>query len=251
MILDMDGVLWRADQPIGDLPHLFSEISKRGYRIVLATNNATLTIEQFLDKLQGFGVELASWQVVNSSQTAAHYLSQRYPRGGPVFIIGEEGLCQELSKCGYYQADKDVLAVVVGMDHHLTYEKLKVAALLIQTGAPFIGTNPDRTYPTPYGLVPGSGAILAALETATSVQPTIMGKPSPELYLLALERLRASPSETLVVGDRLETDIAGAQAIGCRTALVLSGVSSEEEARHYAPSPDFIAPDLTSLLEIL
>jgi 4-nitrophenyl phosphatase len=139
--------------------------------------------------------------------------------------------------------------VVVGIDRQLSYEKLCRATLLIRSGVPFIGANPDRTFPTPEGLIPGAGAILAAIETATSVKPLIMGKPSPAMYQLALERLGTSPAETLVVGDRLETDIAGAQVIGCRTALVLSGVTSEADAYAWQPPPDFIARNLASLVE--
>ena len=251
MILDMDGVLWRGEKPLGELSVLFEEIDRRGFKIAMVTNNAMFTVEQYLDKLRSFGVELAAWQIINSSQAAAHYLQRLYPRGGPVFIIGEEGLTQVLSNSNFYQTEKTVLAVVVGLDRSLTYKKLEVAALLIQAGAEFIGTNPDRSFPTPYGLVPGAGAILAALEAATNVKPIIVGKPSPEMYLLALERLSASASETLVVGDRLETDILGAQTLGCRTALVLSGVSSEEHASHWSPAPDFVARDLTELLEML
>jgi 4-nitrophenyl phosphatase len=251
LILDMDGVLWRGEEPLGKLPELFAEIDRRGYKVAMVTNNAMFTVEQYLDKLLWFGVELDGWQIINSSQAAAHFLIQQYPRGGPVFVIGEEGLCQVLSADGFYQSEESVLAVVVGLDRSLTYKKLETAALLIQTGVQFIGTNPDRSFPTPYGLIPGAGAILAALETATSVKPIVVGKPSPEMYLLALERLETSPSETLVVGDRLETDILGAQSLGCHTALVLSGVSSEEHASLWEPAPDFIAPDLTRLLEEL
>jgi 4-nitrophenyl phosphatase len=115
----------------------------------------------------------------------------------------------------------------------------------------FIGTNPDCTLPMPEGLMPGAGSILAALAAATDVQPVVVGKPEPEIYLFALERLNTSPSETLVVGDRLDTDIAGAQKIGCRTALLLSGVATEADAMNWRPVPDIIAPDLTGLLEWL
>jgi 4-nitrophenyl phosphatase len=123
--------------------------------------------------------------------------------------------------------------------------------LLIRSGMPFIGTNPDKTFPTPEGLVPGAGAILASVEAATSVQPIIVGKPSPEMYLVALERMGVYPASTVVVGDRLETDIAGGQQLGCKTGLVLSGVTGFQAARAWVPSPDWIEPDLTALLDRL
>jgi 4-nitrophenyl phosphatase len=251
LILDMDGVLWRGEQPLGDLPNIFSTLIKKGYRTILATNNATLSAEQYLQKLARFGVQLEYWQVINSSQATAHFLHEQYPQGGPIFIIGEDGLIETVCQDGFYQANQNVLAVVVGMDRTLTYEKLSIATLLIRSGASFIGTNPDRSFPTPLGLVPGAGAILAALEVASGIKPVIIGKPAPEMYRLAMERLSLSPEETLVIGDRLETDIVGAQALGCCTALVLSGVTSYDESLKWKPAPDIITKDLTTLLESL
>lgn len=251
VILDMDGVLWRGDQPLGDLPDIFATLGERGYRVVLATNNATLTIEDYLNKIRRFGVELEPWQIVNSSQAVGHYLKQRFPSGGKLNIVGESGLIDTLAGYGFTHDDKDVIAVVAGMDRQLTYNKLRTATLLIRSGALFIGTNPDRTFPVPEGLVPGSGAILAALEAATDISPNIIGKPAPEMYRVALERLEAPAGQTLVVGDRLETDIAGAQTLGCQTALVLSGVTKEDAARAWQPAPDWIVADLTTLVRQL
>jgi len=251
LILDMDGVLWRGDQPLGDLPKIFQTLDERGYRVILATNNATLSVTDYLLKIRRFGVELEPWQIVNSSQAVGHYLKQRYPSGGYVYIVGESGLIDTLADYGFSHGEKDVLAVVAGMDRNLTYEKLCKATLLVRNGTMFIGTNPDRTYPLPEGLVPGAGAILAALETATDVTPTILGKPSPEMYLVALERLAVPAEQTLVVGDRLETDIAGAQTLGCQTALVLSGVTKEATARAWHPAPNWIEANLTALVSQL
>lgn len=248
LILDMDGVLWRGDRPIGDLPAIFTSLKKRGYGVVLATNNATLSVADYLAKIRGFGVDLEEWQIVNSSQAAGHYLAQRFPEKGKVFIIGESGLVSTLSSFGFELAEREVLAVVAGMDRDLTYDKLRKATLLIRGGALFIGTNPDRTYPMPEGLVPGAGAILAAIEAATDTPPIVVGKPAPEMYRVALERLQVEPEQALVVGDRLETDIAGAQKLGCRTALVLSGVTSKMDAHNWSPPPDWIEADLTELM---
>lgn len=252
LILDMDGVLWRDTQPIGDLPDIFERIREHGWKFALATNNGTRSPAQFVEKLRGFGVSgVETWQVVNSAQAAAEYLKKKHPRGGPVYVLGEEGVLQALAECGFFPGCENPLAVVAGLDRSLTYERLRVAAGLIRSGVPFIGTNPDRTLPTPEGLIPGAGAILAALEAASGVQPTIVGKPHPEMYRVALERLGARPAETLVVGDRIETDIAGGQATGCPTALVLSGVTSEAAARRSPHQPTLIAADLAALLDIL
>jgi 4-nitrophenyl phosphatase len=134
------------------------------------------------------------------------------------------------------------------MDRTLSYEKLRRATFHIRAGAPFYGTNPDSTFPTPLGLVPGAGSIIAALQTASGVMPIMIGKPSPYMFDLSIERMKLSSKKILVVGDRLETDIAGGQAMGARTALVLSGVSTRQQVSNWDPQPDLIARDLTELI---
>jgi HAD superfamily hydrolase (TIGR01450 family) len=250
LILDMDGVLWRGPQPIGDLKSIFKRITIAGWKVAFATNNATRSIGQYVDYLKSFGLDVEPWQVINSATAAANYLHERFPDGGPVFIIGEQGLKEALAEHGFYPSNQGVMAVIAGMDRTLTYEKLRDATLLIRTGAPFIGTNPDHTFPTPQGLVPGAGSILAALMTASDVTPIIVGKPEPEMYRIALDRLNITPTEVLVVGDRPETDIIGAQAIGCPTALVLSGVTTIEQAKAWQPPPDIITQDLETLVNM-
>jgi 4-nitrophenyl phosphatase len=247
----MDGVLWRAATPIGDLRSIFSKIESNGCKVIFATNNATRTIQQYIDVLAAFGVKAETWQVINSANAVTDYLSNHYPDGGPVYIIGEQGVIEACAEHGFYQSDVGALAVIVGMDRNLTYEKLKTATLLLRSGIPFIGTNPDLTFPTPYGLVPGAGSILAALTAASDVAPIIVGKPVPTMYRIALERLNLSPGKVLVVGDRPETDIAGAQLLGCLTALVLSGVTNAEQAAAWRPIPDIIADDLDSVVKLI
>jgi len=251
LILDMDGVLWRDQQPIGDLPGIFGEMERKGFRVILATNNATLSVMQYQEKLRRFEVQLNPEQIINSPQAVVYYLKRRFPDGGPVFIVGETGLIDTLSQNGFYAAEQNVLAVVAGLDRKLTYDALRQAGLLIREGAVFIGTNPDRTYPVPEGLAPGAGAILAAIQASTDIEPIIVGKPEPVMYQVALERLHMAPDEVLVVGDRLETDIRGAQTLGCRTALVLSGVTTREAAAAWRPAPDLIADDLTEVIQCL
>ena len=251
LILDMDGVLWRGEHPISDLYLIFKKIDELGLSVILATNNSTRSVEQYIEKLGGFGVVLEHWQIVNSSEAMANYLQKSLPDGGPVYIIGETGLSLTLEKYNYYHSYEDAQAVVVGMDRDVTYKKLMEATLLINSGIPFLATNPDKTFPTPEGLVPGAGAILAAIEAATEVKPHNVGKPSPFMYQIALDRLSCAPKETIVVGDRLETDIAGAQSLGCYTTLVLSGVTDRLSGENWHPKPDLIVSDLSHLLSYL
>jgi 4-nitrophenyl phosphatase len=248
LIIDMDGVLWKADQPIGDLPCVFTRIQERGLKTVFATNNATRTVEMYVERLQRFGIPAEPNQIVTSAIATAHELKKRFPQGGPVFIVGETGLIEALENCGFYQQDEDVLAVVAGMDRTATYHKLSQASLLIHAGAPFYGTNPDTTFPTPKGPAMGAGGLIGAIEAATGVHPIISGKPFTPMMTLVQEKLNLAPEEILAVGDRLNTDIQAGQNIGCRTALVLSGISTRTEAEAWNPPPDLIAEDFTALI---
>jgi HAD superfamily hydrolase (TIGR01450 family) len=250
IILDMDGVLWRDKESIGNLPDIFRRISDLDLKVILATNNATKNVSEYLEKLSGYGVTLESWQVITSAIACGIYLKEKYPAGGKLYIIGTSSLVSTLESYGF-QSAKDgepVLAVVAGLDREFNYSKLRNATVQIYKGALFVGTNPDRTFPTPEGLVPGAGSILAAIQAATYVEPTIAGKPSPLLYSIAMERLQTSPQETIAVGDRFDTDIAGGQRAGMRTALLLSGVESSDNSAAWVPEPDIIAGDLADLL---
>jgi 4-nitrophenyl phosphatase len=256
LILDMDGVLWSENTPIGNLQAVFESIVRRGLKVCMATNNATRTPEQYLERLSEFGVKnLELWQILTSPEALAHELSKRFRDRGCIYTIGETGLVQALTEAGFtvidetnWDASRQMQAVVIGMDRNISYAKLRRAALLIQKEVPFYATNPDKTFPTPEGLIPGAGALIAALVTATGVEPLVVGKPARFLMDLARERMQTAPAETLVVGDRLETDIAGGQAAGCPVALVLSGVTSLEAAHSWMPAPDIIAPDLATLV---
>lgn len=248
LLLDMDGVLWRDTESIGDLPAILEKIAAKGMQVAFVTNNATRTVEQYQEKFRGFGVDTNAEQIFTSSKATAQYLNQQHPQGGSVYVIGERGLQEAMLERGFTIEEKDCVAVVVGLDRHLTYEKLRRATLLLRAGADFIGANPDPTLPSPEGEVPGAGSILAALIASTGLQPTIIGKPERALLDAAMASLGVGPDETLMVGDRIETDVAAGQKAGCRTALVLSGVTNEKAARAWSPPPDYIEKDLESLV---
>ena len=253
LILDMDGVIWRGDAPVGDLPSLFDRIRARGLKYVFATNNSTRTSEQYVTRLKGFGVDAEPWQVVTSSEAAARAMAQRFPGGTRVFMVGEDGIRIPLEQEGFQVVSLEnapqAQVVVMGMDRGVSFEKLSEAALLVRRGIPFYATNMDKTFPTPRGQIPGAGAWISVITTATNVEPIVAGKPYPFLMDLSLERLGTKKDETLVVGDRLETDIAAGQAVGCPTALVLSGVSTIEEVELWRPKIDYIADNLATLID--
>jgi 4-nitrophenyl phosphatase len=252
LIIDMDGVIWKSDAPIGDLARTFHRVRERGLKFVFATNNSTKTPDQYVARLKEFGVEVEPWQVVTSSQGAAHAVAQKFPRGTKIFMIGEDGIQMALEERGFevlsVENAREAEVVVMGIDRGITFEKASEATLLVRRGIPFYGTNPDKTFPTPRGEIPGAGAWLSVITTATNVQPIIAGKPFPFLMDISLERLGTTKEETLVIGDRLETDIAAGQAVGCPTALVLSGVSTREQAENWKPKIDIVAENLAALI---
>ncbi len=252
LILDMDGVIWKADAPIGNLPQIFARIRQRGLKFIFATNNGTKTPEDYQQKLQDLGVSIDPAQVVTSALGLAFMLSQKYPKGTKIFMIGGDGVRIALEEKGFkilsVENASEAQVFVMGIDREINFQKIAEAALLVRAGIPFYTTNTDRTFPTPRGEIPGSGAWVSVIETATGVSPIIAGKPFPYLMELSLERLGTKREETLIVGDRLETDIAAGQSVGCPTALVLSGVSSKAQAEAWIPTPTIIAENLTTLV---
>lgn len=252
LILDMDGVIWKSDSPIGDLPRTFARIRECGLKFVFATNNGTKTPEEHRQKLSSLGVEVDSSQVVTSALAVAHMLSQKYPKGTKVFMVGGQGVREALIEKGFEllstEDAPEAQAFVMGLDRTVNFDKIVEATLLVRSGVPFYATNTDRTFPTLRGEIPGAGAWLSVVITATGAEPIVAGKPFPTMMEFCLERLGTSKEETLVVGDRLETDVASGQAAGCPTAAVLSGVSTREQAEAWKPSPTIIAENLAELV---
>lgn len=253
LIIDMDGVLWHDDTPIGDLPKIFARIRERELKFIFATNNGTKTPEQYVERLAAFGVTVDPAQVITSALGVAQMIKGRIPNGASIFVIGGDGVKVALQEQGFRilhtdEAEK-AQALVMGIDREINFAKMREATLLVRRGIPFFATNPDKTFPTPRGEIPGAGAWISVIVTATGVEPTYAGKPFPFLMEMALDRLGTKKEQTLVFGDRLETDIAAGQAVGCPTALVLSGVSTRAQAEAWKPAPNFIVENLEALVK--
>lgn len=258
LILDMDGVLWHGETPLPDLPHFFARLRRLGIGFVLATNNATKTAIQYTAKLARFGVDISPAQIVTSAEATAVYLRHQYPAETAVYVIGESGLRQALTAQSFTLITPEAIrqgetppVVVVGYHPQVTYDDLAMGALAIHRGASFIGTNPDPSLPTELGPLPGAGALLAFISTATGIQPTLIGKPGPILFQQALLRLNGTAENTAMVGDRLTTDIAGGLAAGLTSILVLSGISTRAAAETGAIHPDYIFTDIHALVDEL
>jgi len=245
-IIDMDGVVYEGERVLPGSREFVQEIRTQGIPFLMVTNNATLTSHDYVEKLRRMGIEVDEQNIMTSAQATAAYLEKIAPPGERMYAIGERGLLTELLRRGYsiVQDYDQVGFVVVGMDRGLTYEKLKGASLAIRRGARFIATNPDTTYPSEEGQVPGNGACLAALEAATGVKPTVIGKPQPAIFELSLSRLGLPASSVAVLGDRLETDILGGKRAGLKTILLLCGVTRPEEVAGSGTLPDLIFDDL-------
>jgi 4-nitrophenyl phosphatase len=247
LIIDMDGVLYRGDEPLPRLREFFAFLRQRPIPFILATNNSSRTPQEFVGKLGGMGVEVFPEEVLTSGQATARFLAGEYPRGTRVHVFGMPSLRQALEEEGFVLADEDVAVVVASMDRDVTYEKLKRATLLIRGGARFVATNRDPTYPSEEGLIPGTGTMIAALETASGIRPAAIGKPEPTMFQLAMAQMGARPETTATIGDRLDTDILGGQRAGLITICVLSGASGRAEAEAFGP--DFIFEDIADLLD--
>jgi len=264
LIIDMDGVLWHGQNAIPGLVEFFQALEELKITFILATNNASSTPDQYVKKLAEMGVTVNKNQILTSGIATALYLSEKVnPANTRVFVVGEEGATQPLIDQGFtltglYEVNKDsdivkkgADFVVCGKDHTLTWDKLATATLNIRAGAQFIGTNGDTTLPTELGITHGNGAILAALEVATGVKPTIIGKPEPIMYQQALALLNAEPTATVAIGDRLDTDILGAVRTGIRSVMVLTGVSTQDDLKDSDFQPTWVMSDIGELTKAL
>jgi 4-nitrophenyl phosphatase len=247
LIIDMDGVLYRGKQAIPGTGAFLDFLREQGIGFLLATNNSTRTPKQYVDKLAEMGVAVRADEILTSAQATAKYLLDIAQPGARTFVVGQDGLFAALQEAGFVLTEERPEYVVVGMDFNVCYERLAQATLHIRAGAPFIGTNADRTFPSERGIVPGAGALLALLETATGVTPTVIGKPGTAMIEQALARLGARAAATGMLGDRLETDILAGQRAGLVTLLVLSGVTEAETLAWSEIQPDLVFRDVGHL----
>jgi glycerol 3-phosphatase-2 len=248
LLFDLDGVLVRGDDAVDHAPETMAELRARGSGVVFLTNNSSRTPDQVADKLERLGIAARPAEVVTSALATADLLAAR--GGGSAFVMGGPGVQEALIGAGIDVLDGEperADLVVVGIDDDLTYAKLRVACVLVERGARFVATNADPTYPAGRGeLWPGAGALVAAITTATGVDPEIVGKPYAPLFEFA--RRRGGGGRPLVIGDRLDTDIAGAAALGWDSMLVLTGVSGRPELAKADVHPTYVAEDVTALI---
>jgi HAD superfamily hydrolase (TIGR01450 family) len=240
--LDLDGVLWRGEMPIPGAADAVARLRAGGERVVFLTNNSSPTVAEHLAKLLRMGITVGSEDLLTSAQAAASMLLP----GSTALACAGAGVREALEARGVRVVEAGPAdAVVVGWHGEFDFPRLARAADAVRAGARLVGTNEDATYPTPDGLLPGAGALLAAVAYASGATPEVAGKPNEPMRRLIAERVG---SVATVVGDRPSTDGALARALGARFALVLSGVTGEGELDGLQPAPDAVAPDLAALV---
>ena len=255
LLADLDGVIYQGPAAI---PHAVKSLVKAAKSMTLGyvTNNASRTPGQVAEQLAGYGLPAQANDVVTSPQSAARVLTTLLPTGALVLVVGGEGLLTEVSAAGFRitrSADDSPDAVVQGFSPEVGWQALAQASFALQRrpDIPWVATNTDWTIPVEGGIAPGNGAMVSAVHLAVGRLATFAGKPEPEIFAVALERWGTPPEHTLMVGDRLDTDVLGANRAGIKSALVLTGIDSAKTllASDVSMRPDFVFDDLRQLHE--
>jgi phosphoglycolate/pyridoxal phosphate phosphatase family enzyme len=244
VIFDLDGVVYRGHEPIDGAADLVGFLHGAGVAVRYATNNSMVARSGYVDRLAGMGIPTAVEEIVTSTSATIEHLRRHAPEVRSVLGIGADGMRAELAEAGFEVTmagdaarehhggplDRDYDAVIVGLDPHVDYRRLSVAMRAVEDGARFIATNADARYPTPVGFLPGAGAIVAAVASASGVEPEIIGKPAPAMFRAIVEAADVPAPEAVVVGDNPDSDVLGAHRAGCAAILVLTGVADAAAA---------------------
>jgi glycerol 3-phosphatase-2 len=250
-LLDLDGVVYLGEEPIDGVPAALQAARAAGMRLGFVTNNASRTPAQVVALLAGMGVPARDEEVITSAHAAAHFLADVLAAGSPVLVLGTTGLIEAVAERGLkpvFSATESPAAVVQGFSPDLNWKALAEGMVAIRSGARWVATNLDPSVPSPRGPLPGNGALVAALRHASGLSPESTGKPDPRMHAESVQRSGAK--NPLVVGDRLDTDIEGAQRANCASLLVFSGVTTASDLLAALPMhrPEFIGQDAAALL---
>lgn len=252
VLFDLDGTVYRGGEPAPGALEAIQEVHRRGVAVRYVTNNASKPAQAVVDHLAGFGIDSEVAEVSTSAQAGAAVVVDKLPAGSRVLVLGAPALEAEVERLGLVPVREFVeqpVAVVQGLFTELGYRDFAEACLAIRAGALWVACNADRTLPTERGLLPGNGALVELLRAATDQEPVVAGKPERPLLDRAVNS--AGASAPLMVGDRLDTDIAGARAAGMPSLMVLTGVNTPRDLLECSPDlrPDHVAADLRGLLE--
>ncbi|HRA47109.1 MAG TPA: HAD-IIA family hydrolase [Thermomicrobiales bacterium] len=254
-IFDMDGVLYRGTEHLPGVQDFFDELGFRGLPFRLATNNSMATAQEYVQRLAGMQITVTADKILTSAMATRTWVLEHLGTEARIHVLGAPSLTtQMLDGTNFTLVDPDNAipdAVIVGLDREFTYDKLRKAHIGIMGGAKFVATNADVTLPTERGLMPGCGTLIAAIAASTGVQPVVIGKPEVHLLDAAMSGMGVSAQQTVMVGDRLDTDIVAGHNSGTMTVMVLTGVSTREEIPTAPVKPDLLFTDLPAMLDAL
>ena len=248
--MDIDGVFYRGRYPIHGAREFIDYLIEEEIKFICVTNNSAKTPVEYSKRLKSMKINIGENEIINSGIATVEFLKDTFLKEKDnlsAYVVGGEGLVSLIKNSGIRMEKKNPDLVVVGWDTAFTYEKMKNASLAIQKGAIYIGTNPDITYPSDEGILPGCGAILASITTASGVEPIIIGKPRPLIMEIASKKILAKKEKSLMIGDRIDTDILAGRNFGIQTALVLSGVVDKSEVSKSHIKPDYVFEDMMDL----
>lgn len=245
-LLDMDGVLVRGSQPIPGAQEFIGRLVERKAKFAILTNNPMYTPRDLHFRLRQIGLHVPEGNLFTSAMATAQFLHSQIP-GGSAYAVGETGLTTALHDVGYVLTDQAPDYMVLGETTHYSFDRISKAARLVAAGARFIATNPDASGPSEEGLQPACGAMAALIERATGVKPYFIGKPNPLMMRSALRFLGAHSEETIMVGDRMDTDVVAGMESGMGTILVLTGCMREDEITRWPYRPGRVLPSVAQI----
>jgi 4-nitrophenyl phosphatase len=268
VIFDLDGVVYRGNEPVPGAVQLVAALRSRGSLIRFATNNSMATRATYARRLTGMGIDVEIDEIVTSTSATIDHLRTHLPDVRKILAVGAAGMLEELRNADFEATaagdavDQDYDggplsarydAVVAGLDPAFGYRRLAAASSALRAGSRFIATNADLRYPTPHGFLPGAGTIVAALRAASGVEPLLIGKPQPRMFRAILDHAGVAPAEALVIGDNPDADMVAARRAGIRSLLVLTGIADAALAASLDGDrrPDWIAADPAAVGELL
>lgn len=249
-LTDMDGVLVHEEDAIPGAAEFITALEQSGRSFLVLTNNSIFTPRDLRARLLRSGIDVPEKAIWTSALATAQFLAEQRP-GGSAYVVGEAGLTTAMHDVGYVMTDRDPDYVVLGETRTYSFEAITRAVRLIERGARFIATNPDPSGPSPAGTLPATGSVAALISTATGRQPYYIGKPNPLMMRSALNRLDAHSETTIMVGDRMDTDIISGLEAGLRTVLVLTGSTSREQVEHFPYRPSRIVASVAELVQFV
>jgi len=247
---DMDGVLVHEDQPIPGAADFVARLVGTGRPFLLLTNNSIFTPRDLKARLHRSGVDVPEAAIWTSALATAQFLDDQRP-GGTAYVIGEAGLTTALHEIGYVMTDRDPEYVVLGETRTYSFEAITTAIRLIEKGARFIATNPDVSGPSQQGPIPATGSVAALITKATGVEPYFVGKPNPLMMRSALNRIDAHSETTVMIGDRMDTDMISGLEAGLRTILVLTGSTRPDQVERFPYRPTKIVDSIADVVPLV